>query len=206
MLRIWGRPNSINVQKVMWVVGELGLEHERLDAGGQFGKNDTAEYAAMNPNRLIPVLEDGDRAIWESNAIVRYLAARYGAGSLWPEDPGERALADQWMDWQVSVLQPATAPVFIGLVRTPPDQRDQVAIAQGTERLVAAMRLLDGHLAQRRFVAGDRLTMGDVPVGCACWRYRGLEIARPELPHLDRWFGQLEQREAYQRHVMIPLT
>ena len=142
----------------------------------------------MNPNRLIPVLEDGGTVVWESNAIVRYLAARYGAGSLWPEDPAQRALADRWMDWQLSTAQPAMGPVFRGLIRTPPEQRDQAAIAAGAERLVAAMRLLDGHLAGRRFVAGDALTMGDVPVGCVCWRYRELPIARPELPNLDRWF------------------
>jgi glutathione S-transferase len=206
MLKVWGRTNSINVQKVMWTVGELGLAHERVDAGGAFGGLDTTAFGAMNPNRMIPVIEDGDAVVWESNAVVRYLAARHGAGGLWPDDPAARSLADRWMDWQLSTAQPAIGPVFQGLVRTPPERRDQAAIAAGAERLVAAMRLLDAHLAGRRFVAGDALTVGDVPVGCVCWRYRELPIARPDLPNLERWFGELEARDAYRRHVMLPLT
>ncbi len=136
MLRVWGRTNSINVQKVMWAVGELGLAHERVDAGGEFGGLDTAAYGAMNPNRMIPVVDDGGTVVWESNAVVRYLAARYGAGGLWPEDPGARSLADRWMDWQLSTAQPAMGPVFINLVRTPPERRDHAAVAAGAERLV----------------------------------------------------------------------
>lgn len=206
MLKVWGRTNSINVQKVMWAVGELGLAHERVDAGGAFGGLDTATYGAMNPNRLIPVVEDGGAVVWESNAVVRYLAARHGAGTLWPEDPARRALADRWMDWQLTTVQPAIGPVFQGLIRTAPDRRDAGAIAAGAERLVAAMRVLDGHLAGATFVAGDALTMGDLPVGCVCWRYRELPIARPDLPNLERWFEALQTREAYRRHVMLPLT
>lgn len=208
MLKVWGRTNSINVQKVMWAVGELGLglAHERVDAGGQFGGLDTAPYGAMNPNRLIPVIEDGGAVVWESNAIVRYLAACHGTGTLWPEDPARRALADRWMDWQLTTVHPALGPVFQGLIRTPPERRDAAAIAAGAERLVAAMRLLDGHLAGAAFVAGDALTMGDLPVGCVCWRYRELPIARPDLPNLERWFEALQTREAYRRHVMLPLT
>ena len=124
MLKIWGRTSSINVQKVMWTVAELGLPHERIDVGGSFGGLDGPEYAALNPNRLIPVLQDGAIAVWESNAIVRYLAARHGAGGLWPEDPGRRSEADRWMDWQLTTLQPAISPIFWGLIRTPPEKRD----------------------------------------------------------------------------------
>jgi glutathione S-transferase len=206
MLRIWGRNNSINVQKVMWAVAELGLEHERSDAGGEFGGLDTAEYGAMNPNRLVPVLKDGDTAVWESNAVVRYLAARYGAGNLWPEDPARRSEADRWMDWQLTTLQPAIGPVFMGLVRTPPERRDMASIQANAERLGQAMRVLDGHMAGRPYVAGDRLTMGDVPVGCVYWRYVNLDIARPDLPNLEPWFQSLKARDAYRRNVMIPVT
>ena len=207
MLKIWGRTNSINVQKVVWTLAELGLAHERVDAGGSFGGLDGPEYGALNPNRLIPVLQDGEGVvIWESNTIVRYLAARYGAGSLWPEDPARRADADRWMDWQLSTVQPAMGPVFLGLVRTPPDQRDMAAIRMHAARLGQAMRILDGHLARHRFVAGDALTMGDVPVGCVAWRYLNLAIERPELPHLARWSAELQARDAYRRHVMLPLT
>lgn len=206
MLRIWGRTNSVNVQKVMWAVGELGLEHERIDAGGQFGRVDTPEYGALNPNRLVPTVEDGEVVVWESNACVRYLAARYGRGSLWPEDPAERAAADMWMDWQLSRLQPDMTVVFWGLIRTPEDQRDHRAIDAAAARLGDIWRVLDHHLASRPFVAGDRLTIGDIPVGATCWRYQGLPIERPKLPKLEAWYARLRERAPYRTHVMLPLT
>ena len=206
MLRIWGRTNSINVQKVMWTVAELGLAHERVDAGGAFGGLDEPAYAALNPNRLVPVIEDDGAVVWESNAIVRFLAARYGAAGLWPSDPAPRSLADRWMDWQVTTLQPPLSPVFHGLVRTPPERRDMALIEQQAARLGETMRLLDAHLAGSRFVAGDALTMGDIPVGCVAWRYANLPIVRPALPHVERWAAELRARAGYHAHVMLPLT
>lgn len=206
MLKVWGRTNSINVQKVMWTLGELGVAHERIDAGGAFGRLDTPEYGAMNPNRLIPVIEDGATVVWESNAIVRYLAARYGAGELWPEDPGRRADADRWMDWQITTAQPALGPIFQGLIRMAPEQRDMKLIDAQIVRLGQLMQVLDKHLAVRQCVAGDDLTMGDVPIGCLCWRYLKLEIERPELPNVAAYFERLQARPAYREHVMLPLT
>lgn len=206
MIRIWGRTSSINVQKVMWTVAELDLPHERVDAGGAFGGLDTPHYAAMNPNRLIPVIRDGETVVWESNAIVRYLAARYGSGGLWPEDPVLRAESDRWMDWQLTVLQPAISPVFHGLIRTPPERRDLAAIQAGAERLATAMRILDAHLADRPFLAGDGVTIGDIPVGCVCWRYYNLDVARPELPNVQAYRARLETRAGYRTHVMLPLV
>ena len=207
MLRIWGRTSSVNVQKVMWAVGELGLEHERVDAGGAFGGLDTPEYGAMNPNRKIPTLKDRDgTVVWESNACVRYLAARHGAGSLWPEDPGGRAASDVWMDWQQTTLGPDMTTIFWTLVRTPEPQRDMAAVRAAAERVGRAWQVLDAHLAGRRFVAGDRLTMGDIPVGCHHWRYANLAVDRSDLPNLRRWAAELEAREAYRAHVMLPLT
>lgn len=206
MLKIWGRNNSVNVQKVMWTVAELGLEHERIDAGGAFGKLDTPEYAAMNPNRHIPVVQDGALVVWESNVCVRYLAAKYGNGSLWSEDPGERALADMWMDWMGNTLVADLTTVFWGLIRTPPEQRDMNAIKAAVGRLGANWKILDGHLAGRDYVAGERLTMGDIPVGAACYRYYQLAIDRPSLPHVDAWYQRLQARSAFAQHVMIPLT
>ena len=206
MLKIWGRNNSINVQKVMWAVAELGVAHERIDAGGAFGKVDQPEYAAMNPNRLVPVLEDGSTVIWESNAIVRYLAAQYGAGELWPDDPAPRSEADRWMDWQITVIQADIRPVFWGLIRTPPEQRDMAEINAAAERLGTAMQIFDRHLAGRTFVVGDALTMGDIPIGCVCWRYLQLDIARPHLPHVTAYAQRLQARPAYREHVMLPLT
>ena len=206
MLKVWGRNNSINVQKVMWTVAELGLEHQRIDAGGQFGGLDTPDYGTLNPNRLVPVLEDDGVVVWESNAIVRYLAARYGSGGLWPADPARRAEADRWMDWKITSLQPDMTVVFWGLVRTPPEQRDTARIESAAERLGRTFAILDAHLAGRRFVAGDELTMGDIPVGAACYRYHALPIRRPPLPDLESWYARLQEREAFHNHVMIPLT
>jgi glutathione S-transferase len=206
MLRIWGRTTSSNVQKVMWAVGELGLAHERIDAGREFGRLDTAEYLALNPNRAIPTIEDGGVVLWESNVIVRYLAAAYGAGSLWPQDAGVRGVADQWMDWQQTTLQPDMRTLFWQLVRTAPEQRDTAAIAAAVHGVKDVWARLDAHLAHRPFVAGDGLTMGDIPVGVLCHRYHALGVERAPLVHLEAWYERLRAREAFRRHVMIPLA
>ena len=206
MLTVWGRTNSVNVQKVMWAVAELGLEHERVDVGGAFGGLDTPEYGAMNPNRKIPTLKDGDVVAWESNACVRYLAGRYGLGSLCPEDPARRALADAWMDWQLGTLLPDLSPIFWNLIRTPEGQRDMGAVQAAAGRIARTWQILDDHLAGRRFVAGDELTVGDIPVGCAYWRYINLDVERPGLPNCEVWFRALKEREGYRRHVMLPVT
>lgn len=206
MIRVWGRRNSINVQKVMWTIAELGLDHERIDAGGAFGKLDTPEYGRRNPNRKIPVIEDGAVVVWESNAIVRYLAAAYGSGGLWPERAAARAEADRWMDWQLTELSPLMHPIFWGLVRTPAERRDMAAITEAAKAIGPVWRILEDHLAERRFVGGDSLTMGDIPVGCAYWRYRNLEVAKPPLPHLEAWFTRLAERPGYREHVMLPLS
>mgnify|MGYP002382485889 CR=1 FL=1 len=206
MLKVWGRASSVNVQKVMWAVAELGCPHERIDAGGAFGKLDTPEFGRLNPNRKIPTIEDGATVLWESNAIVRYLAAQYGAGSLWPESPAERSLADRWMDWQIAAINVDLGPVFLGLVRTPAEKRDAAAIEAAVDRLAAAWPILDDHLANRRFVAGNTLTMGDIPIGCAFWRYLNLDIRRPKLPNLQLWFQALKERDPFRRNVMLPLS
>jgi glutathione S-transferase len=207
MLTVWGRPNSGNVQKVMWAVAELGLEHERIDAGGAFGGLGTPEYGAMNPNRKIPTIRDADgTVVWESNACVRYLAARYGQGSLWPADPGARAVADAWMDWQLSTIQPDMSPIFWNLIRTPEPQRDTAAVRAAAERIGHSWLILDEHLAKSRFVAGNELTMGDIPVGCFYWRYVNLDVEKPSLPNLEVWFRALKERDGYREHVMLPVT
>src|SRR5215475_13473011 len=156
MIKIWGRNTSSNVQKVMWAIGEIGLPHERIDIAGPFGKNRDAAYLAMNPNGLVPTLEEEDGfLLWESNAIVRYLAAKHRAGVLESADLHARALANQWMDWQLSVAAPAITPAFIGLVRTPPEKRDHAAIEESKTKTTAAMTIFDAQLAKIRYVAGD---------------------------------------------------
>ncbi len=206
MLRIWGRTNSINVQKVMWTVAELGLEHERIDAGGAFGGLDTPEYGAMNPNRKVPTIKDGDTVVWESNACVRYLAAKHGKGSLWDEDPARRSEADRWMDWMVTSILGDLGVAFWQTIRTPAEKRDMAAVEAAAKRLGPVWQMLDDHLGSRRFVAGGELTMGDIPVGCAFYRYVSLDIDRPSLPNLQLWYQSLKSRDAYRRHVMIPLS
>jgi glutathione S-transferase len=208
MLKIWGRNTSVNVQKVMWAVGELGLAHERIDVGGAFGKNNEPAYLAMNPNGLVPTLEeDGGFVLWESNSIVRYLAAKFGAGKLEPKDGRERARASSWMDWQLTVMGPALTPVFWGLIRTPPEKRDPAAIEAGKVKSTAAMKILDAQLGKHAFVAGDALSMGDIPVALMAYRFRRLVPERSGLANMERWFADIEQRPAFKEHVLaIPFV
>jgi glutathione S-transferase len=205
MLVVWGRKNSVNVQKVLWCCEEIGLEYERKEAGGAFGVVNTPEYRSLNPNRLVPTIDDDGVVLWESNAVVRYLAAKYGGG-LWPDDLAMRADADRWMDWQQTALWPALRTVFMGLVRTPPEQRDARAIEDSRVKSGDLLGILDAYLASRAFVAGDAFTMGDIPLGCAIWRWMALPIERPARPNVQRWFDALSQRSAYKSVVMLPLT
>src|SRR6266540_5620005 len=191
MLKIWGRNTSSNVQKVMWAIGEMQLPHERIDVGGSFGKNREPPYLAMNPNGLVPTLEEEDGfTLWESNSIVRYLAAKHANRTLEPADLKTRALAHKWMDWQLSVMGPAITPVFWGLIRTPPEKRDQAAIDAGKEKTTAACKILDAQLAKTRFVAGDDFSYGDIPVGVMTRRYMELVPERPKMANLERWYGE----------------
>jgi glutathione S-transferase len=207
MIKIWGRNTSSNVQKVMWALGELGLPHERIDIGGSFGKNREPAYLAMNPNGLVPTLEEDGFLLWESNSIVRYLAAKYGVGTLEPPDMQARARASSWMDWQLTVAAPAITPVFWGLIRTPPEKRDHAAIEAGKVKTMAAMQMLDAQLAKSAFVAGDTLSMGDIPVAVMTYRFRRLMPERSGLDHLERWFTAIEQRPAFKEHVLaIPFV
>lgn len=206
MLVIWGRDNSVNVQKPLWCLEEMGIAYERRDAGGAFGIVDTPEYRALNPNGLVPTMDEDGFILWESNAIVRYLAAKHSAGNLWPVDLRIRAEADRWMEWQNTTLWPALRPVFWNLIRTPVDQRDPDEMEASRLKSAQVLGILDAHLASRAFVAGDHFTMGDIPVGCGVWRWMALPIERPPLPNLQRWFDALAQRPAFAKTVMTPLT
>jgi len=207
MIRIWGRKNSINVQKVMWMVGEIGLEHERIDAGGAFGRNKDPDYLKMNPNGLVPVLQDGDLTLWESNVIVRYLAARYGDVNLWPEDPAVRAETDKWMDWMITTLNPAIFPTFWGLIRTPPAERDMKAIEAARLKSAELLKIFEAHTAHRLFVGGTTLSIGDIPMGVFVKRWFALPIERPNYPGVAAYYERLKQRPAFVQHVeSIPLT
>jgi glutathione S-transferase len=205
-MKIWGRANSINVIKVLWAADECGVSYTREDVGGAFGGNDQPWYLKMNPNGVVPTIEDGGRIIWESNSCVRYLAARYAAGSLWPNDPGERSEAERWMDWQLSTISDGMRIVFWGLIRTPPDKRDMAAIGKAAKELGTLWARLDGWLEGRSYVAGQHFTMGDIPVGCMAYRWYALEIERPELKNVRAWYDRLATRPAYAKHVMVKMT
>ena len=208
MLKIWGRANSINVQKVMWLVDELQLPHERIDIGGPFGKNREAAYLAMNPNGLVPTLEEEDGfLLWESNSIVRYLAGKHKAAVLEPADLKTRALASKWMDWQLSVCGPAITPVFWGLIRTPAEKRDDAAIEAGKKATTAAFVMADDQLAKTAYLAGDAFSYGDIPVGIMAYRYRQLVPDRPPLKNVERWYAAISSRQAFKDQVgAVPLT
>jgi len=206
MLKILGRTNSSNVQKVLWACDELELSYQREDIGGDFGGNQESKYLAMNPNGLVPTMIDNGNVLWESNAIIRYLCENHAPNLLLPEDPWQVALAQQWMDWQQTVLAPAIRPVFWGLVRTPEDERNVDEIAAGQTQTASAMTILDHHLSQNTFVAGSSLSFGDIPVGIMAYRWFQLDIERIELPHLARWYQSLADRKAYRDRAMIGLS
>ncbi len=202
MLEIWGRPYSSNVIPVIWTANELKLDYTLQLAGGSFGKLDTDAYAKINPNRMIPAIRDGDFALWESLAIVRYLSDRYGSGSLSPTNLEIRAVADQWMEWSASKAFGPVIYLFFATVRTQPDDRDFAKIAALRDEAHAALTILDAHLATRKYVCGDTFTMGDVPIGCVAYRYFNVDVDRPALPHVEAWYQRLTERPAYQAHVM----
>jgi len=204
MLKIWGRNNSVNVKKALWCLEELGLKYERIDAGMQYGVVNTPEYRKMNPNGLVPTLDEDGFILWESHSIVRYLSARHGKGVLWPMDERTRAVANQWMDWAFSFLN-AFRPVFWGLVRTPPEKRDANAIEEGRKKAAELLGMLDAALADKFYVAGT-FSMGDIPIGCHVQLWMRLPIERPKHPNLEAWFERLCAHPAYKKIVDIPLT
>jgi glutathione S-transferase len=204
MLKIWGRKTSVNVQKVMWAVGELDLPHERIDAGGEFGGLDTPAYAGLNPNRLVPTIDDDGFVLWESSAIVRHIAQKHGRGTLSPEDEQTYARADSWMDWALTTLYgDIIVTCFLQIVRTPARDRNVSAVETAVRRAGGNLGILERQLAGRDFIMGGGLTIADIAVGTLMYRYFNLPIARPALPNVEAWYGRLMHRDAYRTHVMI---
>ena len=195
-LKIWGRMSSINVKKVVWTAQELGLEFQRNEAGGQFGLVKTPEYLRLNPNALVPVMEDGDFVLWESNVIVRYLCAKHSPGQLYPNDLRERFEAERWMDWQQTTFSPASRPGFWQLIRTAPEKRNAQAIRDSNAAVEALLATLDAQLGRHAFVAGDRFTMADMVLGCEAHRWFGLPQPRQSWPNVERWYQGLRARQA----------
>ena len=205
-IKIWGRRDSSNVQKVLWCCDELGIAFERVDIGGRFGGNKEKPYLDLNPNGLVPTIEDGSFVLWESNSIMRYLLDKYGQGKLLPITPEGRANANRWMDWQLTTLGPAITLVFWGLVRTPEEKRDHAAIQSAIEKTTKAWQIFDNHLATHSYAAGDVFTIGDIPLGVWAYRWFQLPIQRPKLENLSPWYERLCKRQPFQAHIMIPMT
>ena len=197
MIKIWGRTDSSNVQKVLWCCGELGLSFERVDLGGKFGGNKEEAYLDMNPNGLVPTLQDGDFILWESNSIMRYLVEKHGRGKLLPSTPEGRADANRWMDWQLTILGPSIVPLFWTLIRTSEDKRDPKVVNNALEKT---------SIARVPYIAGSALSLGDIPLGVWAYRWFNLAIERPTFANLDAWYKRLCERPPYQKHIMIAVT
>ncbi len=206
MLKIWGRRNSSNVRKVLWCAEEIGLPYESIEVGGSFGGTQSTEYQAMNPNGLVPVIQDQGLPLWESNAIVRYLSARYALGSLYAEDPMQRAQSEKWMDWTTSRMAPLYSELIWGVMRTAPADRDEARINAALVRAGDLLGMADAELAQRPWLSGDSFAMGDIPLGALAYAWFEMPIQRPTLPHLAQWYARLCERPAYQRGVMTGMS
>ena len=206
MLKIWGRTDSSNVQKVLWCCGELGLQFERIDWGGKFGGNKDKAYLDMNPNGLVPTLQDGSFILWESNTIMRYLVEKYGEGKLLPPTAQGRANANRWLDWHLSVFNPTIVPLFFATVRTPQDERDPKAIQAALEKTTSAWQMVENHLEGKNYLAGEEFSIGDIPLGVWAYRWFNLPIERPRQNNISNWYQRLMQRDPYRTHIMIPVT
>lgn len=207
-LQIWGRANSVNVQKVLWCCHELDVAYARIDAGMQFGRNSEADYLAMNPNGRVPTLVQGDFVLWESNSIMRYIALAYGATSpLYPSTPKVRAGMERWLDWTLTTLQPAERPLFWGLVRTPVADRDMAALQKAADANAALWEMVDRQLSRQTWMEGDDFSLADIAIGCYARRWFGVEgVTRPALPHLQRWYQAISVRPGFQTYVAPPLS
>jgi len=208
MLKILGRNTSSNVQKVLWVCDELGLPFEREDYGLHFGGNKEPEYLAMNPNGLVPTIDDDGFVLWESNSICRYLAAKHDrpGGAILPDSLQDRASAERWMDWQLTTAQGNFGPLFMLLTRKPEAERTPEAIAELTGKAAAMLKIVDAQLGRTEYLACDRFTLGDVPLGIIAYRWFAFQgVQRPDLPNLKRWYDALATRSAYKKQVMIGL-
>jgi glutathione S-transferase len=206
MLTIWGRANSSNVQKVLWCCGELALSFERIDAGGSFGRTDGPEYRGLNPTGLVPTIVDGSYVLWESNVVVRYLATKQKAEAIFPSALKRRFDVERWMDWASTGLWPAVRPVFLGMIRTPPEKRDAAAMAQSHAIAERAFAVLDGELSRRRFIAGDGFTVADIPLAITAHRWLSLDMDGVPRRLVERWYKSMKERPAFCEHVDHPLS
>ncbi|MEM7046470.1 MAG: glutathione S-transferase family protein [Pseudomonadota bacterium] len=219
MITIYGRTTSSNVHKVLWCCHDLKIEHKQVDIGGPFGGTDTQAFGQMNPNRTVPVMDHDGFTLWESNAIMRYLASQFGNGALYPADPQARARVDQWLDWSMGAVQIPIIPVFLTLYRTPEPERDMDAVNRGLAAVSDAWRLLEDHFAgggdgsqagsragSRAFICGEALSLADIALSTWVYRWHEMDIDRPDLPHLRAWRDRLATYDAYQTYINHPIV
>jgi glutathione S-transferase len=205
MLKIWGRANSSNVKKVTWLCEEIGLPYERIDAGLNFGVVNTPEYRKLNPNGLVPTIDDEGFILWESNSIVRYLGAKHAAGTVCPTDLKVRADAERWMDWSSTTLAPSFIPVFLALVRTPPEKRNLQAIEDGKKKTDDVLGRLDGALAGRKFLIGDQFSMADIALGPVVYLVQNVYPEHPKFANFDAWYARISARPGFKKVVALPI-
>lgn len=205
-MKLYGRPNSLNVQKVLWFCDELELDYEHAPLGGSFGGTDEPWFLDINPNGLVPVLEDEGATIWESNTIMRYLAATHGAPRFWPEDPMARSRGERWMDWELGNLNPPLTTLFLGLIRTPVEKRDLKAIAAADEIMAKKWTIVEGELGKSEFLGGDDFGLAEVAVGIYAYRWIKLTSLPSPGPNFDRWYARLTERQAFESRAMLPMT
>jgi len=206
MLKIWGRANSSNVQKVLWTCEEIGIPFERIDAGGAFGRTKEPAYLKMNPNGLVPTIEDGSTILWESNTIIRYLATTRGADRLYPKEPLQRALVERWMDWQLASINPPMTVLLFGHYRTPPEKRDAAALEDARQKAIGIWRILEGYLGDTGYAAGADLTLADICLGMYVHRWFAYPIERPALPKLQAYYARLGEHPGCRKHILGPVT
>lgn len=202
-ITLWGRLNSANVQKAVWALEELDLGYAHVPLGGSYKGLDDPAYLAMNPNGLVPTLRDGDLVVWESHAIVRYLSAAYGSGLLFPVDPKERAIVDQWTDWTATTFQPAWVSLFWLLVRTPVAQHEKAAIDKAIGASLKCYRMMEQRLGQVPYLAGAQFSYADVVAGASMYRWMTMPIERPSMPNLEAWYGRLNERAAFRKAICV---
>jgi glutathione S-transferase len=206
MITIWGRNTSSNVQKVLWLREELGLKFDRKDVGDPFGGLDTPQFVALNPNKSVPVIDDGGTVVWESHAVLRFLATKYGPDTLYPAEPAARSQVERWLDWHLGVLAPAITPVFLAYFRTPAAARNEAEVIRQVAHLTSAMTLLDHEIADRAYIAGDNLTIADIAFGNSVWRWFAFPMQRPKLPNLDAWQARVTERLGHRMHIAQPVS
>ncbi|KPQ20951.1 glutathione S-transferase family protein [Halomonas sp. HL-93] len=208
MITLWGRDTSTNVKKVRWVLDELALPYEQIQAGLHHGVNNTPEYLAMNPNGLVPLFRDDatDSLLWESNTIIRYLAAQYGEDKFWIEEPAQRAQAEKWMDWSIGALSPTHRAILAGYVRTPPEQRDNAAIEASLKVCEGLFSMMDDALSTQRWFSGEAFGLGDIAIAPSVYNLLNCGLSWQPRPHLERWYQALTERPSFRKVVMIPVA